>query len=253
MLEALDAVRHHRRLRVNGRVLWVVSAGILVATVAWIFIDGQFPAAATQLRSFVAVLWGDTSSFTSIGSLHRGRTAVLGVVVFAAVASLIGSFLGLFFGDTEHRRLRSWLAFTMLLAFWLTLLVAWREIAWQGQRTRLRLHLSEMERIAAQLREDWPKGDGSRPGVGSFMAYPQGNPRMLMVLGSDATVPISAVERFDDGSLGFELRGDPAGGWLEWHPDGSAPRGFVGGLDQQYDFDRAASLGGGWYLVRYQQ
>jgi hypothetical protein len=253
MLEALGAVRHHRRLRVNGRVLWIASAVLLAATVGWIFVDAQFAAAAAQLRGIIAVTWGDTSALASIGSLHRGRTVLLGIVVLLVALSLVGSFLGLFFGDTEHRRLRSWLAFTMLIALWLTLLMSWREIGWQGQRLRLRMSLSEFDAIAASLRDDWPTSDGERPGLGSYMAYPQGNPRMLMILSPDTQPPVSAIERSDDGALSFELRADPSGGWLEWHPDGSMPKGFVGGLDQQYDFDRAAPLGRGWYLVRYQR
>jgi hypothetical protein len=59
------------------------------------------------------------------------------------------------------------------------------------------------------------------------------------------------VERSEDGSLGFELRGDHSGAWLEWHPAGSTPRAFVGGLESKYNFRRAAPLGRGWYLVRY--
>ena len=140
----------------------------------------------------------------------------------------------------------------MLVAGWLTLLVAWPEFAWQGQRLRMRANLSEFDAIAAALRDDWPKTDGERAGLGSFMAYPQGKPRMLMMLKSETTPAVAAVERADDGTLGFDLRGDESNTWLEWHPDGSKPRDFVGGLEGQYDFGRAAPLGRGWYLVRYQ-
>jgi hypothetical protein len=83
------------------------------------------------------------------------------------------------------------------------------------------------------------------------MAYPQGKPRMLMMLKSETSPAVSAVERADDGTLGFELRGDQSGAWLEWHPAGSTPRAFVSGLESKYDFRRAAPLGRGWYLVRY--
>src|SRR5262249_17724974 len=157
------------------------SALVLIVTALWAVFDAQFAAAATQLRAMLAVLWGDTSGFTSAGNLHRVRTAMLGIVSLLALGGLVCSFLGLFFRAHEHRRVRSWLAFTLLLALWLTLLVSWRELAWQGQRLRLRTSLSEFDAIATSLRDDWPTGDGERPGLGSFMAYPQGKPRMLMV------------------------------------------------------------------------
>jgi hypothetical protein len=176
---------------------------------------------------------------------------VLGLVLLGAVGSLLGSFLGLFLGADENRRVRSWLGFTALLALWLTLLVGWREIAWQGQRLRARMSLSELDAIAVALHEDWPTSDGGLHGLGSYMAYPQGAPRMLMILSPESIPPVSSVERSEDGALRFELRADPGDGWLEWHPDGSTPKGFVGGLDQQYGFDRSAPLGRGWYLVRY--
>jgi gas vesicle protein len=41
----------------------------------------------------------------------------------------IGVFAGLFLGPRSHRRLRSWLAFTVLVAAWLTLFVSWQELA----------------------------------------------------------------------------------------------------------------------------
>lgn len=253
MLAALDAVRHHRRLRMNGRALAVSSLVLLVVTVAWIFFDPRFASGVAQLRSLLTMLWSESSAITPNGSLYRGRTVALGLVALAAISTLLASFLGLFFGASDDRRVRSWLWFTMLFALWLALCVAWREVAWQGQRLRARMSLSELDAVAIALHNDWPAGDGSRHGLGSFMAYPQGQPRMLVILSPDSIPPLSSVERSEDGALRFELRADPGSGWLEWHPDGSTPAGFVGGLDQQYGLDRSVSLGRGWYLVRYQQ
>lgn len=120
---------------------------------------------------------------------------------------------------------------------------------------RLWTQLDEYEPVAAELRGNWPIRDGELPNVGTFMAYPQGNPRMLMILvgqRSDAAIPpFSAVERDDDGSLKFELAGDETGSWLEWHPAGSTPDNFTGGLENTYTRGRSAPLGNGWYLVRY--
>jgi len=135
----------------------------------------------------------------------------------------------------------------------MTLLVGWREIAWLGQRIRLGSLVAQFDPIAESLREDWPTSDGERDDLGSFMAYPQGNPRMLMMLVSKTDPQISAIERADDGSLGFEIRGEQPGTWLEWHPAGSQPVAFVGGLEDDHNLRRISPLGDGWYQVRYGQ
>lgn len=168
-----------------------------------------------------------------------------------ACGTLLGIFLGLFVGVKEQRRTRTWLAFVALAAAWFTLAVGWRELAWQGQRLRLRSTVNEFDALAKSLRENWPTADGERAGLGSFMAYPQGTPRMLMMLVSETDPQIAAIERGADGSLGFEIRGEEPGTWLEWHPAGSAPKTFVGGLEAEYDLGRTSPLGRGWYLVRY--
>jgi hypothetical protein len=234
-----------------GWALWIGNIALLVGLAAWILWDGRFAATALAVK-------GQLQSLVDGGGAAAGAAPQLGQRVTllwglggVAVVTTLGIFVSLFAGAATHRRLRSWLAFTMLVAAWLTLFVAWREIAWQGQRLRLRASLSEFEAIAASLRENWPAGDGERAGLGTFMAYPQGRPRMLLVLTSDSSLAVSAVERTDDGAIGFELRGDESGAWLEWHPAGSTPRAFTGGLEGEYDLRRAAPLGGGWYLVRY--
>jgi hypothetical protein len=234
-----------------GRVLWIVNIAALVGLAAWIFSDAKFPLTAVQLRSALALVQGDASPLRDVGMQTGLRVPILGGVLLLAVSSLLGVFVSLFVGAAVHRRLSAWLLFTLLVAGWLTLFVAWPEFAWQGQRLRLRASLREFDAIAANLRENWPTTDGKRPGLGSFMAYPQGKPRMLMMLKSETTPAVAAVERADDGTLGFDLRGDESGAWLEWHPEGSTPRTFLGGLENNYDFSRGAPLGRGWYLVRY--
>jgi hypothetical protein len=231
--------------------MWFVNVAALVGLAAWIFWDAKFPQTAMLLRAGLAAAFRDTLPFDQHVAQPGHQASILGGILLIAIFTLLGIFLSLFVGASVHRRLRSWLAFTMLMAAWLTMLVAWPEFAWQGQRLRLRMSLNEFDAIATSLRDNWPTTDGVRPGLGSFMAYPQGKPRMLLMLASDTSPPVSAVERADDGTLSFELRGDELGTWLEWHPAGSTPRDFVGGLERQYDFSRAAPLGRGWYLVRY--
>lgn len=223
-----------------GRGLWVANLALLAGLVLWIFFDGQFPVAA----QFVSMAAGH-------GFQLGWRPIVLWSVIIAAVAFTLLLSATLFVGSAMHRSLRSWLAFTMLVAAWLTVLVAWREFAWQGQRLRLRATVDQFDAIAKSLRENWPTTDGERAGLGSFMAYPQGKPRTLMMLISKTDPQIAAIERGADGSLGFEIRGEEPGTWLEWHPADSTPKSFVGGLEAEYEFGRMSPLGRGWYLVRY--
>ncbi|MGD9634259.1 MAG: hypothetical protein AB7G28_00950 [Pirellulales bacterium] len=223
-----------------GRGLWIANIALLAGVVLWITFDPQFTVAAQLVP-------------TALNEAPRAdwRLPALWMVIIGAVTTLLLLLVTLFVGSAAHRRLRSWLAFTMLVAAWLTVLVGWREFAWQGQRLRLRATVDQFDAIAKSLREDWPTADGERAGLGSFMAYPQGRPRMLMMLMSQTEPQIAAIERADDGALGFEIRGEQAGTWLEWHPAGSTPKNFIGGLEGNYQFGRAAPLGRGWYLVRY--
>jgi hypothetical protein len=244
--EPRRGLRHHL-----GRGLWIANLLLLAGVVLWIFFDPQFPAAAPLVGASVHEMWGGDTAVARQNSRPGWRLPVLWAVLVAVVVTTLLLIVALFAGSTTHRRLRSWFAFTMLIAAWLTVLVAWREFAWQGQKLRTREMIDAFDPLAKSLVDDWPIKDGERPGLGSFMAYPQGRPRMLMMLISETNPQISAVERYDDGSLGFELRGEENGTWLEWHPAGSTPKSFVGGLEAEYEFGRTSPLGRGWYLVRY--
>jgi len=234
-----------------GRALWVLNVATLLGLTLWIFNDPQFANTARWVAAKVHLLRGGIVATIGDVAQPGWRLTVLWAVIAAAIASLLLLGVALFVGAATHRRLRSWLAYTMLVAAWLTMLVAWREFAWQGQRLRLRSTVNEFDALAKSLRENWPTADGERAGLGSFMAYPQGTPRMLMMLVSETDPQIAAIERGADGSLGFEIRGEVPGTWLEWHPAGSAPKTFVGGLEAEYDLGRTSPLGRGWYLVRY--
>jgi hypothetical protein len=151
----------------------------------------------------------------------------------------------------------SWLAFTFLVAVWLTLAVSWRELSWQSQVVRVRRQLSGFESVAALLRSDWPDSDGERDEIGPFMAYPRGRPRTLLLLTSPtiahASASISAIERATTGGLRFQLTGSEPDAWLEWHPWGSVPDSFRGGLMTDYVLERSAPLSRGWFVVRYRE
>jgi hypothetical protein len=250
--QQLEAKRRRERSRLwFTRVLWVASIVALLAALGWICFDPHFSAAVAQLLAVTEVVQGNSSAVEAFDARHGMRLQGLVGIILIAGGTLLGIFLGLFIGVKEHRSTRTWLAFIALVAAWLTLAVGWGEFAWQGQRLRLRSAVNEFDALANSLRDNWPSADGERPGLGSFMAYPQGTPRMLMMLVSETDPQIAAIERADDGALGFEIRGEEPGTWLEWHPAGSVPKTFVGGLEADYEFNRTSPLGRGWYLVRY--
>ena len=149
--------------------------------VVWIFSDGQFPISTDMLRARVVAIL-DRGIGASVYTWYAGRVFALALAVVLAMVSTVGIFLGLFFGDHAHRRVRSWLAFTLLLAAWLTLGGSWHELAWRGQSFRLQHRLAGFETIAQSFRADWPTIDGNLPNTGHFMAYPIGNPTMIMML-----------------------------------------------------------------------
>lgn len=242
-------VRRHVGSPAVGWSFWLTSVICLVVLTVWLFSDSTFHTwdAAQAARSAPPfdLLAGPLAA--RLGP----RVALLWVLWLGGALATVGAFVALFAGARAHRRLRWWLVFVLLVALWLTLAVGWRELAWQGQRFRLWTRLGDFAPLAASLRDDWPTVDGDRAGLGAFSAYPIGRPWMLLVLSSPTNPAVSAVERGDVGALRFELRGHDRGAWLEWHPAGSQPQSFTGGLENQYHLVRATPLGGGWYLVRY--
>jgi hypothetical protein len=234
--------------------MWAVNLIALLTLLVLAVADPKFPAAASQGLSLRGVVPRDVQKLPDRGEEIGQRESILMAIKMVGLLTITPIVITLFAGVERHRRLRKWFAFTALVAAWLTLFVSWPEIAWQGQRMRLWTQIDDFEPVAAELRDKWPGGDGELPKVGAFMAYPQGKPRTLLMLAQSEAqpgTPFSAVERDDDGSLKFELAGDETGSWLEWHPAGSAPENFTGGLENTYTRGRSAPLGNGWYLVRY--
>jgi hypothetical protein len=235
----------------HGRKLWRLSVTTYLLLCAWIIFDAMFVQAALALPAAFRGMSGLTELRVYSPQL-AWRMLALAAVVFCAAASLVGVLATLFLGATRHRGVKSWLAFTTLVAAWLSLTVSWSDLAWQGQQWRVRAHLPDFDTLAASLNSAWPEEDGQRPALGAFMAYPHGQPRVLLLLSAPQSgLSFSAVERSDRGGLRFELAGNESGSWLEWHSPGDRPASFVGGLLGHYTLDRCADLGDGWFLTRY--
>ncbi|MEX2317961.1 MAG: hypothetical protein WD669_12460 [Pirellulales bacterium] len=240
------------------RAVWCLNIAALVGLCVWAYVDSRFGPAAYYLKADVDWLLGRRSGVAMGRSRFvEPRMHVLWWTLASVGASGLVLLGALFVGPRRHRRLWTWLAFTGLLAAWLAVFVTLPEIAWRGQQRRMRAELTGFEALAQSLREEWPRADGERPGLGPFMAYPVGKPSMIMLLTtpevSPSGVSIAAVEHSPQGGLRFQLTGDERGTWLEWHPPGEKPGSFTGGLVDDHMLERIAALERGWFLVRYRR
>lgn len=230
---------------------WAIQIAALVAICAWIFFDGRFP------QTIVAFL-------NRIGSLLTGESMPLGastwrlwmlaILAGGILISGIGTVCGLAAGSPKQRRIGAWFAVVAMAAAWLTIGITWPDLAWSGQRWRLARQVNSLNAVAETLRTDWPTQDGELPDVGVFMTYPREAPSILLVIARpdfSRHVGFTAVERSEKGALRFEMAGGETGAWLEWHPDGSTPHSFVGGLATDYQLRRSEPVAPNWYVTRY--
>jgi hypothetical protein len=206
------------------------------------------------------MVWLSWLAYTSPGFLEDGQiqVATLQENLLASSTALISGALLLcmsWLGTRQSRSLIATIGVMSLICVWLATASYWPAIARVGKQHRLQGDLAAFETVAASLRSAWPTNDGDNSILGAFMAYPVGRPSVLIMLtlpeiaGIDASV--IAVERGGDGQLRFQLAGRERGDWLEWHPQGSEPASFVGGLHELHELDRHDQIAEHWYLVTY--
>jgi hypothetical protein len=139
----------------------------------------------------------------------------------------------------------------------LALTFAWPQLFSIGQQRRVRALLPAAEIMVANLNAHWPKSDGALPAVGPLMAYPIGEPTLLMPLARaqfpGTNVRFLAVERSANPreAMRFQLSTDESYSWLEWRSDDSPPESFVGGVNTEYYLQHQERLAPRWFLVRY--
>lgn len=248
--------RRTRYARLALRAMWVVNLAALFGFIAWAYVDARFVQTFRTLKTEVQLFLSNGDLLFSLEP-PSVRIYVLRTIAFSALTSGLALFAGLLLGPRQHRRLPSWFAFVAIVALWLGAWVNWPEIAWLGQQRRLRADIAGFETMATSLRANWPKADGERPLLGPFMAYPVGKPSVLLLLTTPETpssqIAIAAIEHSPNGRLCFQLSGAETGAWLEWHPPGSEPASFVGGLLTDYRVERYEALAPEWFLVRYKE
>jgi hypothetical protein len=252
-------VRKLKRLRnadYFARCMWLLSVAALMGIVVLAYLDARFVQTADKVQGLIW-LFRDNDPFLQQPSSGSNRFVTLAMLCWVGAIGVLGIIFGLFIGPPAHRRLRSWLALTALIAGWLTLWTNWPEIAWLGQQHRLRAELARFEAMATTLRDDFPRQDGERPLLGPYMAYPIGRPTILLLLtpteSPHSGIHVAAIERHPDGGLCFQLSAAETGAWLEWHPPGRSPQSFTGGLLTDYRLQRYSQIAPEWHLVRYHE
>lgn len=237
------------------RTLWIVHFIALIGIALWAILDLRFESLVKPLESVFASPVSAIEAVVEVGG--QFRSGLLGIMTLTAGGSLALLIVNLFRSNrsTRVRSIASMLAITATIAFWFSLALNHSSLAWQGKRVRISLQIDEFEAIARPLRSDWPERDGSLPGVGPFMAYPFGRPTTLILLQSPLLagdeIAIAAVEKSAKGAIQLQLSGGEHNDWAEWHPPGSEPQSFIGGLHDPHRLQSCASIGHGWSLVRY--
>lgn len=223
--------------------VWVVHLAAFVTLIGFAAMDPLF----AEFASLEEAPWE---------RLANGRAALAAAVSLVAVISLGVLIAGTVKGaKSSSRSVSRLLAITTMIALWFALFTNLDSVAWQGKRVRFASRLDRLESIANPLRRKWPRADGEIDSLGPFMAYPFGAPRTLLLLEAprlaSADLYVSAVERGDNGTIRLQLTGNDGGDWIEWHPDGSSPGSFIGGLGEHYVIECFDPIGRGWQLVRY--
>lgn len=237
-------------------LLCLIQLSTLGGLLAWAYRDPAF----STLAEYQSKQWGLIGEiwtpFQTVAPEQLGlrKVALACLLLLPALAWLAMAWL-VVCGAPRRRSIAHWLLMLTFAAAWMATASGWAKLSRLGKRHRVLASIHEFDRLAKELRVDWPKHDGETKSLGQFMAYPISNPSMLILLTlpelktMDAT--ISVVERGSDGQLRFQLAGVEQGDWIEWHPAGSKPASFVGGICDVFELSRSDELGHGWYMVKY--
>lgn len=239
-----------------GWVYWGVNLIALVTIGLWILWDGKFSEVAVGLER---ALTSDLQ--VPYSPLLATQVHVLQGILLVGLVSGLGIVAILLAGFQSHRSIRGWLAAMAVCAVWLSLIVGWPELVWQGRGWRVGRAIgtgwlrsnAAVDQFAQSLMADWPTKDGDLPVLGFFTAYPVGKPTTLMLIRAaqfpNSTLSFNSVERGRGNDLHFQLTGNEAGVWLVRSDD--APKAFFSGLSGEYRPLRYLTVGSGWYLVEY--
>lgn len=246
---------------IRGSGFWLFQATAILGLFVWAILDPAVDLMVYRLHL------GAASPVSAVvdSARHVGVARVVAVctiVVLACLAFLLRLLAMFHHVSINHKlvALRSLLGLTTIFAVWCSFAVNYSSVSMRAKGVRIVWNMQELESLASPLRNEWPQVDGELPSFGRFMAYPFGRPTTLLLLKppvvSRGELSISTVERDVSGAikflLGSETSGTDYGDWVEWHPQGSVPQTFVGGLNDPHELRSSIELGSGWFLVRYE-
>lgn len=236
------------------KLSWLVNLAILLSGFAWLFFSGE---SRKKIQLMLEVGQQLFRQWSDLAGAYVSQNFLLNEATWgttAAIVTLVVVALGLMFGSSQQRSVRSWLCFTALVCGWLALLVTWQGIAWKGQQYRVKSQLAPLEEFVQDLRANWPKDDGTLPNGMSFVAYPKSEPSTLLSMQTfsipGSKLQIAAVERQEGKFISLELAGSEGGAHLIHCSEGK-PESFLSGLGAYYETKQIASLGRDWYLVQF--
>jgi hypothetical protein len=246
--------RSHQFRGVVISLCWLANVIILLAVIGWIVVDVRAGNLLSRQWTQMLPRWRTILADHEIIVGINRRISWLAVLRVGAIFSAAGILAGLIWGAPRQRRIAAWLAATALAAVWLAALTSTSELTWMGQRWRLAQKAPKLEPIAAELQNQWPAGDGATDSLGPFSLYSTKSASVLVPLTSKTTIvgiPLVTIERSPHGALRFQTVDQSQHPWLEWHPEGSEPASFVGGLEAYHELNRSSPLGNGWYATKY--
>lgn len=239
----------------SSTLLFAINLALLAIAFTWLVIDARLePTVQLMLQTVSTYHPSEWPEQLQSSTDYGWRTLAVTLLTCAVATNVMLLSARLFSGTVRQRNLRAYLIMASLLCLWLGFATGFSDIAWRAKRVRLTSQLDEYRALAQPLRQSWPRQDGEIPELGPFMAYPVHQPRALVLLTPPQLQQGSAidiVERSDDGAIRFHLSGRESDAWIEWHPQGSRPTSFRGGLCEDFQLKHALELTSGWYLVHY--
>ncbi|MCC9608007.1 hypothetical protein LOC68_02155 [Blastopirellula sp. JC732] len=227
--------------------LWGWNLASWLTLLIWILLDASAGASWNQLAAAVDLQLGELSRLPFPFFL---MAALLGL----SLLGMVVAWVSIVAGPRNYRSLLAWMATIGLTSLWLGLIVNMPDLIWSGYRFRLHAALPKYEAATRPLCADWPNSDGEMEAWGPYSAYPIAQPKMLLMLAPPEICSgshVVSVERAESGGVRLELTGKEQGVWLEWHPPGSEPSSFVGGLADPHRLIRTSRLRDNWFVVRY--
>ena len=250
--------------KINRNAFWLLQIGALLALALWATLDPVFELMVYRIKvGFQNPIDAIRDALLYVGAVRVVLLlSIFGVCITTLLAKtfvLLQPTGNLNSDSGRSISLKAVLGIVTLFAAWCGLAVNYSSVAMQARGIRVGWEIEELEALAAPLRDNWPQVDGTMPGIGPFMAYPFGKPSTLILLEppqiADGKLTVSTIERARSGAirllLGSASSGTDYGEWVEWHPQGSHPDSFIGGLDDYHALRSSVFLGAGWFLVRY--